>query len=164
MQLYDALLMECDNLNIEVFEKDYMKNKGLYGDNVIWINKLLPSFVEKCCVLAEEIGHHHTTAGDILDLSNIENRKQELKARSWAYEKLVPISKIIQAHNLHITNRFELADFLNITEDFLEAALEWYKSKFGLYVSIENFTICFEPLGVIEMFDWIELPLLQLES
>ncbi|WP_431811962.1 hypothetical protein [Lysinibacillus sp. FW12] len=43
MHLYDALLMECDNLDIEVYEKDHMKNKSLYGDNVIWINKLLPS-------------------------------------------------------------------------------------------------------------------------
>lgn len=158
MHLYDALLMECDNLDIEVYEKDYMKNKGLYGDNVIWINKLLPSIIEKCCVLAEEIGHHYTTAGDIFDQSSIENRKQELKARGWAYERLIPLSKIIQAHKLHIVNRYEFADFLNVTEDFLDDALEWYKSKYGLCVSIDNFTICFEPLGVIEMFDWIETP------
>lgn len=161
MHLYDALLMECDNLGIEVYEKDRMKNKGLYGDNVIWINKLLPSIIEKCCVLAEEIGHHNTTAGDIFDQSSIENRKQELKARSWAYERLIPLSKIIQAHLLHIVNRYELADFLNVTEDFLDDALDWYKSKYGLCVSIDNFTVCFEPLGVIEMFDWIETPILK---
>lgn len=161
MHLYDALLMECDNLDIEVYEKDYMKNKGLYGDNVIWINKLLPSIIEKCCVLAEEIGHHHTTAGDIFDQTSTINRKQELKARGWAYERLIPLSKIIQAHKLHIVNRYEFADFLNVTEEFLDAALDWYKSKYGLCVSIDNFTVCFEPLGVIEMFDWIETPLLK---
>ncbi|QEA00848.1 ImmA/IrrE family metallo-endopeptidase [Lysinibacillus fusiformis] len=164
MHLYDDLLMECDNLDIEVYEKDRMKNKGLYGDNVIWINKLLPSIIEKCCVLAEEIGHHHTTAGDIFDQSSIENRKQELRARAWAYERLIPFSKIVQAHNLHITNRYELADFLNVTEEFLDAALDWYKSKYGLYVSIDNFTVCFEPLGDIEMFDWIETPNLKYGS
>jgi hypothetical protein len=156
MHLYDDLLMECDNLDIEVYEKNRMKNKGLYGDNVIWINKLLPSIIEKCCVLAEEIGHYHTTAGDIFDQSSIENRKQELTARGWAYERLIPLSKIIQAHKLHIVNRYEFAEFLNVTEEFLDAALEWYKSKYGLFVSIDNFTVCFEPLGVIEMFDWIE--------
>lgn len=158
MYLYDDLLMECDLLDIEVYEKDGMRSKGLYADNVIWISKLLPSMTEKYCVLTEEIGHHYTTIGDILDLTGIENRKQELKARTWAYDRLLPLSKIIQAHNLHITNRFELADYLDVTEDFLEAALDWYKSKYGLYVSIDNFTICFEPLGVIEMFDWIEMP------
>jgi len=158
LHLYDALLVECDNLDIEVYEKDRMKNKGLYGDNVIWINKLLPSIIEKCCVLAEEIGHHHTTAGDIFDQSSVENRKQELKARGWAYERLVPFSKIIQAHQQYLTNHHELADFLNVTENFLDDALDWYKSKYGLYVSIDNFTIYFEPLGVLEMFDWIEHP------
>ncbi|MEQ6353979.1 ImmA/IrrE family metallo-endopeptidase [Lysinibacillus sp. M3] len=156
MYSYDTLLEECDDLEIEVYEMNNMKSKGLYGDNVIWINKSLPSVIEKCCVLAEEIGHHHTTTGDILDLSSVENRKQELKARAWAYERLIPFSKIILAHNLHITNRYELADFLNVTEEFLDAALVWYKRKYGLFISIDNFTICFEPLGVIEMFDCFE--------
>lgn len=43
----------------------------------------------------------------------------------------------------------------------LDDALDWYKNKYGLCVSIDNFTICFEPLGVIEMFDWIETPKLK---
>ena len=42
---------------------------------------------------------------------------------------LVPFSKIIQVHKLQIVNRYELADFLNVTEDFLDEALEGYKSK-----------------------------------
>jgi len=165
VNLYDNLLNECSELEVEVEVYEVsMKNKGLYSDNVIWINKLLPTIVEKYCVLAEEIGHHHKTTGDILDLSSADNGKQELKARSWAYERLVPFSMIIQAHKLHIANRFELADFLNVTEEFLEAALEWYKSKYGLYISIDNFTICFEPLGVIEYFDWIDTTILKFGS
>ena len=161
MYSYDTLLDECNDLEIEVYEMNNMKSKGLYSDYVIWINKSLPSISEKCCILAEEVGHYHTTTGDILDLSSVENQKQELKARAWAYGRLVPFSKIIQAHKLHITNRYELSEFLNVTEDFLEDALDWYKSKYGLYVSIDNFTICFEPLGVIELFDWIETPKLK---
>jgi len=164
MHSYDTLLDECNDLEIEVYEMDNMKCKGLYGDNVIWINKSLPSISEKRCILAEEVGHYHTTTGDILDLSSVENRKQELKARAWAYERLIPFSKIIQAHKLHITNRYELSDFLYVTEDFLDDALDWYKSKYGLYISIDNFTICFEPLGVLELFDWIETPKLKYKA
>ncbi len=157
MNPYDNLLNECSILDVEVYEVS-MKNKGLYSDNVIWINKLLPTLIGKYCVLAEEVGHHHTTTGDIFDLTSTENRKQELKARSWAYERLIPISKIIEAHKLYIVNSYELADFLNVTEEFLDAALDWYKSKYGLWVSIDNFTVCFEPLGVIEMFEWLDTP------
>lgn len=132
--------------------------KGLYSDNVIWINKLIPTYIEKTCVLAEELGHFHKTFGDILDQTNVVNRKQELRARNWAYEKLVPLNKIITAHKCNITNRYELAEFLEVTEEFLEAALNWYKSKYGLFISIEKYTLYFEPLGVLEMFDWIETP------
>lgn len=143
MYSYDALLDKCNVLEIELYEMDNMKSKGLYGDNVIWINKSLPSVIEKRCILAEEIGHYHTTSGDILDLSSVENRKQELKARAWAYERLIPFSKILQAYKSNITNHYELAEFLNVTEDFLEDALEWYKSKYGSNVTIDDITIYF---------------------
>lgn len=159
---YEQLTNEVLKNKVEIYE-EYIppRLKGLYADNIIWINKLIPTHVEKKCVLAEEFGHYHTTTGNILDQASIVNRKQELKARVWAYEKLVPLSKIILAHQLHIINRYELADFLGVTEEFLEAALGYYKSKYGLYVSIDNFTVCFDPLGVIEMFDWIDPILLR---
>ncbi|RDV27133.1 ImmA/IrrE family metallo-endopeptidase [Lysinibacillus capsici] len=162
---YEQLALEIRSNNIEIYE-EYMPQriKGLYADNIIWINKFIPTFVEKACVLAEEFGHYHTSTGDILDQASTKNRKQELKARTWAYEKLIPLSKIIQAHKLHISNSYELADFLNVTEEFLDEALEWYRSKYGLFLNIDNFTICFEPLGVIEMFDWFDSPIMRYGS
>lgn len=156
---YEQLVKEVYQNKLELHEVCLSSRlKGLYSDNIIWINKLISTNVEKTCVLAEELGHHHKTAGDILDQTNVTNRKQELRARNWAYEKLVPLNKVIMAHKCHITNRYELADFLEVTEEFLEAALNWYKSKYGLFVAIENYTLYFEPLGVLEMFDWIETP------
>lgn len=35
------------------------------------------------CILAEEFGHHYTSFGDIIDLSDPSNRKQEHRARLW---------------------------------------------------------------------------------
>jgi len=155
---YEQLAKEVYQNKIEIYE-EYMTPsfKGLYSDNIIWINRLIPTQSEKICVLAEEFGHYHTSTGDILDQSCIVERKQELIARRWAYRKLIPLSKIVQAHQQYILNRYELADFLDVTEDFLVDALNWYKSKLGLYVLIDNYTLCFEPLGVLELFDWIEM-------
>src|SRR5690625_1289 len=127
--------------------------KGLYSDNIIWINKKIQSTTEKACILAEELGHYHTSFGDILDQSKIMNRKQEILARSWAYKRLVPLEKIISAHKNNVRNKYELADFLNITEEFLMEALRRYKDEYGLYTRIDNFTIYFEPLSVVEMFE-----------
>lgn len=154
---YEQLVHEVFLNKIDLYERNMPVNiKGLYADNIIWLNKTLPSVVEKKCVLAEELGHHHTTEGDILNQSSIANRKQELYARRWAYRKLVPLNMFLEAHRNNITNRYELADFIGVTEEFLDEAVEWYISKYGPSVPVEGYTISFEPFGVLEMFDFIE--------
>lgn len=154
--MYEKLLNHASKYNVEVYEKSMVKNvKGLYADNIIWINKnYLKTSADKASILAEELGHYHTTVGDIIDQSKIANRKQELRARAWAYEKTIPIPKIIEAHRLNLRNKYELANYLEVTEAFLEAALQRYKDKYGLSVYYDNYTVCFDPLGVIEWFDY----------
>lgn len=128
--MYEELLSEVD---IKVFEVDLPPSiKGLYCDNIVWINKKLQTVAEKTCILAEELGHHHTSVGDILDQTDVRNRKQELLARRWAYERLVPLRAIVQAYRLGARNRYELAEYLGVTEDFLEAALKRYQEKYGV--------------------------------
>lgn len=140
---------ECFTNNIEVYIRR-MKNKGLYGDNIIWLNCNLSTTVEKVSILAEELGHYYTSAGDILNQTKINNRKQELRARSWAHKRVFPLSKIIEAHKLNLRNKYELAEYLNVTETFIEESLKRYQDKFGLYVDIEGYTIFFDPLEVVE--------------
>ncbi|MCI9883857.1 MULTISPECIES: ImmA/IrrE family metallo-endopeptidase [Bacillus] len=150
---YHSLLQSATASGIDVYEKVLsLKTKGLYGDNVIWINRTLSS-VEKTCTLAEELGHHFTTYGNILDQTKLKNRKQELRAREWGYKLLFPLERLIDAQKEGIRNRFELAEYLNVTEQFLEDALKRYKEKYGLYKQVGKHTICFEPLGVIENFE-----------
>lgn len=149
MDVYETLLSECFDLNIDVYE-EFMKGtiKGLYSDNVVWINKKLKNTIEKACVLAEELGHHFTTGGDILDQKSIANRKQELKARTWAYEKLIPLNKIVQAQKDGVQSHYELAEYLNVTERFLKDALDRYKEKYGIYVFVDGQRLSFDPLSV----------------
>jgi len=66
--LYQMLINEASMQNVEVYEKPMgPRIRGLYGDNIIWLNRGLPKYTDKVCVLAEEIGHHYTSTGDILD-------------------------------------------------------------------------------------------------
>lgn len=151
--LYDELLMEAEQHGVDIYEKPLSARiKGLYADNVIWINRHIPSFTEKTCILAEELGHYHTTAGNILDQKNIINRKQEKRARAWAYERLVSLEKIVQAHHARVANRYELAEFLGVTEEFLQVTINRYRIKYGTYTTFKNYIIYFDPLGVAEMF------------
>lgn len=151
---YDKLLIEAEQHELDIYEMPMEKrNKGLYCDNTIWINKDITSPIEKACILAEELGHYHTSAGDIIDQSKLSNRKQEKQARNWAYEKLVPLEKIIHAHKYGLKNKYELAEYLNVTEPFLEKALGRYIEKYGLSTKFNDYIICFEPLGVVQWFD-----------
>ena len=129
--------------------------KGLYCDNVIAVNASAKmTLSEKTCVLAEELGHYHTTVGNILDQSLASNRKQELRARAWAYEKLLKPKRLIDAYEQGCKKKFEIAEFLNITEDFLGEALEYYRRKYGVCAQIENYILYFEPnLGIVKLFD-----------
>ena len=73
--------------------------KGLYCDGVIAISDRLTG-KEQAAVLAEELGHHLTASGNILDQSVTANRKQELRGRIWAYNRLIGLTGIIRAYKM----------------------------------------------------------------
>lgn len=149
---YEELLEECSNEGLEIFERD-MINKGLYCDGVVAINKKSTN-AEKKCILSEEIGHYKTSIGNILDQTKLENIKQENIARAWGYKKLMPLTNIIKAYKYGCKNKSEIAEYLDITEEYFLETLEYYKLRFGLFCHIDNmFTITFEPLGVYKRFN-----------
>jgi len=107
--------------------------------------------LKKAGVLAEELGHYYTSTGNILDQTNVSNCKQERKARLWAYDKMIGLSGIIQGYRQHCQNRYELAECLGVSEEFLQEALNCYKEKYGAYVELDGYVIFFEPaLAVME--------------
>lgn len=141
---YEDLLKEADNCNITVKEKLLKGNKGRIKGNRIAIKKDI-TIIEKTCVLAEELGHHHTSTGCILNQCNISNKKQEAQARLWAYNKQIGLIGIIHAFENGCQDVSEMADFLNVTENFLNDALDCYRRKYGIYTNLDNYTIHFEP-------------------
>lgn len=125
IELYN--IAEDEDLTVKEYPLEY-NLKGLYKNNKIIIKKGM-SNIEVKCVLAEEIGHHYLTVGNIIDENKITNKKQEKLARKWAYHKLIPVDKLkkgIQEGNKELYN---LAEYLEVTEDFLKDALEEYTSK-----------------------------------
>ncbi len=67
--MYESLLSEAYEEQVEVVYFPLTERiKGLYYNNTIAINNTLTT-AEKTCILAEELGHYHTSAGDILALS-----------------------------------------------------------------------------------------------
>lgn len=125
--------------------------KGLYCDGSIAINNRIDTCVEKTCVLAEELGHYHTSSGIILDLDSMGNQKQERAARLWAYDSMITIEKLISAKEAGCSNRYEIAEHLNVTESFLQEAIDCYHSKYGLGFQRDEYIIIFEPFNIFRM-------------
>lgn len=152
--LYEELLIEAEGIGLKIKERSLKYNfKGLYKNRKIFIDKGLYTDKEKTCILSEEIGHHYTSHGNIIDQSDIRNRKQEKRARNYAYESLIGIVELVNAFEAGIRGRYELAEYLNVTEEFLEHSIQHYREKYGVYYPIDNYIIYFEPnLYVVKMF------------
>ncbi|EJZ0312706.1 ImmA/IrrE family metallo-endopeptidase [Listeria monocytogenes] len=117
-------------------------HKGLYYNSRIFVNPR-QSDIEMRCTLAEEVGHHNLTAGNIIKQKTVNDRKQEKLARNWGYESLVPLRKIIDSYYEGYTEYYEVADFLEVTEDFLKHSIEYYKNKYGNTVECNGYVIIF---------------------
>ena len=154
-------MTETEKLEQEAYEHnvpvDYIKFRserinGLYVDGSIALRDGMTT-AQTADTLAEELEHHYTTVGSILDLSSVANRKQERIARVRAYDRRIGLSGIIQGYRAHCQNRHELAECLGVSEEFLAEALQYYKERYGCVARLDGYVIVFEPsLGVYERF------------
>ena len=152
MTKYEKLAQEGVSHGLIVKEKPLKASDGRIKHNRIAIRKEIPTSIEKACVLAEELGHHYTSYGNIIDMKDPRNRKQERQARLWAYNKLIGLQGIIRAFEHGCGNRFETAKLLDVTEEFLQEAVDYYTVKYGEFVSVDNYVVYFTPsLGVIKL-------------
>lgn len=148
---YEELLIEAERAGLIVKEKPLPINDGRIKGKRIAIRKDIPTQRQKADILAEELGHYYTAVGNILDQTGLANRKQEQAGRLWAYNKRIGLTGIINGYKAHCENRYELAEYLDVSEEFLQEALDRYREKYGIHVTADNYVIIFEPsLSVME--------------
>lgn len=151
---YEELLEESTVNDVYVIENAKFQSKadGLINGNVIGINREVRTLRKRTCILAEELGHYHTTFGNIICQSTDEDRRQELRARGWAYNRLIGLTGIVNSYKHGCCSLSDTAEYLDVTEEFLTEAIQYYRSKYGAFATIDNYVIYFEPyLGVFEM-------------
>lgn len=141
---YEDLLHEADIIGLITKEKTLLGNDGRIKGNKIAIRRDMTN-IQKKCVLAEEIGHYEVNHGDIIDMSKVDSRKQEKKARIRAYRRLFTIDGLLSAYLSGCRNRYEIAEHMEITEEFFEEALTELKCKKGPYFQYGNYVIYLEP-------------------
>lgn len=141
---YNTLLEEANAEGLSIKERPFKTYDGRIKGKNIYLRKDMNT-TEKACVLAEELGHYYTTVGNILNMSVVSNRKQERQARLWAYNKQIGLTGLIRAYEAGCTNRYETAEYLEVTEEFLEECIQCYREKYGEYKVVDNYTIYFIP-------------------
>ena len=111
MNPYEELLEEAHEEGLIVKEKDLQSSDGRIKGNKIAIRKDIETTAEKADTLAEELGHHYTTVGDIRDQSKADNRKQELHARMWGYNRRIGLQGLINAYEHGCSSKYEIAEY-----------------------------------------------------
>ena len=147
---YEQLLTVADQNGLLVKEKALNDHDGLIKGNRIAIRKDIETQKEKSCVLAEEIGHDRTSCGNILDQTDIMNRKQEYRARLYGYNLKIGLTGLIRGYEEGCQNLYEMAESLDVTEEYLQAAIDCYHAKYGQYTAVDNYMINFEPFAVMK--------------
>lgn len=147
---YEQLLTVADQNGLLVKEKALNDHDGLIKGNRIAIRKDIETQKEKSCVLAEEIGHDRTSYGDILDQDNIMKQKQEYRARLYGYNLKIGLTGLIRAYEAGCRNLYEMAEFLDATEEYLKDVIDCYHAKYGQYTIVDNYVIYFEPFAVMK--------------
>ena len=151
---YDELLIAADEEGLIVKEVPLHSGDGGCRGRRIAIRQDIPTLKKKADVLAEEMGHYHTTVGRIIEQDSVMARKQEREARLWAYKVQLPLLDIVRACQAHCSNMVEMSEYLNISEDTIRDALELYRQKYGRGTSVlGDYYIQFEPyLDVFEYY------------
>lgn len=147
-------IIEKENILYEETDLSKLNSKGLY----MKLNGYKPMiFIDKriinntniyISILAEELGHHFTTYGNLLSPSKcymdklIKDKKENI-ARKWAANYLISDEEFVQALLSCITNYFDMCEHFNVTYELLNYKIESIlrdekkynkiKEKFKLY-------------------------------
>lgn len=149
MSLYENLVIEHDYLKIRDVHALPSGYEGFYSDGYILIDKSIPNF-RKAEVLFEELAHHKLTWGDITYQSQFNNRKFENYAKRAGFQAALPLRIIIEAYHYGISKLHELAEYVELSEEYIILVIEFYKKKYGLSTYFNGHVIKFEPLQVFE--------------
>lgn len=159
MTKYEELTQVVFDEGINLHEKVNFRNDtadeehyvlGICCGNKIGLAKELQTENDRAAILAEEYAHWLISNGNILDQTDIRNRKQELSARLKSYDILFNgINGIVDGIKAGCHNLYELSEYLSVPEKTLQEALIAYRNKFGERIEFESFDL--------QLIPWVDI-------
>lgn len=163
MQLREEILKNYDKMDVLETEIPNNKLKGLYKRDKHWPNGLVlvdekSDHYLQNGIIAEEIGHHETSYGNLLGTytqntkDHVDKLRQELRARRHGYKLAVPLEKLIKCYKQGIWgDLYEMCLSMQIDRSYFEKVIEDYQKQFGSYVEYDGYLINFKPLNIREV-------------
>lgn len=114
--------------------------KGIYicengKPPLIGLSTYINTNIERRCIMAEELGHHFTTAGNCIpcEFYNYNDRvtisRMEYKALKWAAYYLMPEHDFLDALKSGLCEMWELAEHFEVTEEFVKFRLRLFGAR-----------------------------------
>ncbi|GEM_PF-5661779 len=77
--------------------------------------------------------------------------KNDCKTTERIYEKQASLGGFIRGYQKRCLSCPALAAYLNVTEEFLKDAIDYYHTRYGQLVAVDHYIILFEPaFSIIE--------------
>jgi Zn-dependent peptidase ImmA (M78 family) len=106
------------------------------GQGYIGIDRNMRGREEKTR-LAHEVGHCETGTYYVRHMPKICRRRNENRANRWAYENVLPFCEIQAALDEGNHDIWELAEYFDVTDEFMAGALRYYTETRELRFSAE---------------------------
>lgn len=119
----ENIILEETNLNHTYLKGIYFKVPEIPPTIGVKRSIVSYSFIY-ISVLAEELGHHFTTSGNLLDdcnnyIEELQKNKKEKKAKLWAADYLISDSEFVQALYDCISTPYDMCEHFNVTDEIL---------------------------------------------
>ena len=131
IDVYDtAYLNDIDVVSFQMEQTEALSVMDDEGNCYIALDpRKLKSESDEIVKLAHDLGHCMTGAfyNRYSNLNNI--HQKEYRANKWAVHKLIPFKKLQEAFSNGIVERWELAEYFEVTEDFIDAVIKVYQNE-----------------------------------
>lgn len=142
-------IIEKENIIYEERDLSKLKSKGIYiklngYKPMIFIDKkIIHNNTTYISILAEELGHHFTTHGDLVESNKTYNDillkiKKENLARKWAANFLINNDEFIQALITCINTKYDMCEYFNINHEILDTKINSILMDEKIYKEIKE--------------------------
>ena len=137
---FELLILKAESEGADVVELpfDTGVEYGKYADKHIGVNANLLDNI-KYEIIAEEIGHHRKTYGNITDKNDIRNLKLEKIARREGFKILLKPTDFLEPLSSGARNLYEFAEYFYLSEKTLLNILHDWKEIYGMGIKIGEY-------------------------